>query len=252
MDEILHDILDQPGFLLYLIVGFLVFAEDVVFLGFVIPGETAAIIGGVAASQGNVSLTVMCVVVVVAAIVGDSVGYELGSRYGGRLLSLPLLRRRKDRFDAARDSLARHGGAAVFIGRFIGFVRPVVPFLAGTSHMSYRRFLGYNVAGGVPWGAGSVLIGYVAGQSYRMVARTFGHASAGIVVGLILVGIVVWIIRRRRRRRRTGGREQAGRHGQNGGRETDQNGGQNGGQNGDRDCGRNGGRTDRRGRGEPG
>jgi hypothetical protein len=66
------------------------------------PGEAAAILGGVAASRGNASLTVMCLVVVAAAIVGDTVGYEIGVRYGHRLLSLPVLRRRKTRIAAAR------------------------------------------------------------------------------------------------------------------------------------------------------
>jgi membrane protein DedA with SNARE-associated domain len=202
MNEILHSVLDQPGLVLYLIVALLVFAEDLAFLGFVIPGETAAILGGVAASRGNVSLTVMCAIVVVAAIVGDSAGYELGSRYGTRLVSLRILRRQKDRLDAARDSLARHGGAAVFFGRFIAFLRPVVPFLAGTSRVPYRRFLAYNVAGAVPWGIGSVLLGYIAGQSYTVVERTFGRASAVIAAVVVAAGIIVWIIRRRRRRKR--------------------------------------------------
>ena len=152
MSKILDQVLGLHGPVVYLIVGFLVFAEDALFVGFVLPGETAAILGGVAASRHNVSLTLMCIIVVLAAIVGDSVGYEIGARYGTRLLSLRVLRRRKDRIDAARATLARRGGPAVFGGRFVAFLRAVMPFLAGTSHMRYPRFLAYNAAGGLAWG----------------------------------------------------------------------------------------------------
>jgi len=86
MSKILDQVLGLHGPVVYLIVGFLVFAEDALFVGFVLPGETAAILGGVAASRHNVSLTLMCAVVVLAAVVGDSVGYEIGARYGIRLL----------------------------------------------------------------------------------------------------------------------------------------------------------------------
>src|ERR1700712_3717111 len=104
------------------VVALVVFAEDALFIGFLLPGETAAILGGVAASRGNVSVTVVCVVVVLAAIVGDSVGYEIGARYGTRLLSLRVLRRRQDRIDAARETLARRGGPAVLVGRYVAFL----------------------------------------------------------------------------------------------------------------------------------
>lgn len=112
------------GVVVYLIVGLLVFAEDAVFVGFVLPGETAAILGGAAAARGHVSLTVMCAVVVVGAIVGDSIGYEVGARYGTRVLSLRMVRRRAERVNAARGRLALRGGPAVFGGRFVAFLRP--------------------------------------------------------------------------------------------------------------------------------
>jgi membrane-associated protein len=201
MTKILDQVLGLHGTIVYLIVGLLVFAEDALFVGFVLPGETAAILGGVAASRGNASPAVMCAVVVVAAIVGDSVGYEIGARYGTRLLSLRVLRRRAARIDAARATLARRGGPAVFGARFVAFLRAVMPFLAGISHMRYRRFLGYNAAGGLAWGVGCVLLGYLAGNSYTMIERTFGRAAALAFAALALFGIVLWSIRRHRQQR---------------------------------------------------
>jgi membrane protein DedA with SNARE-associated domain len=200
MTKFLDSLLGQQGALVYVLVGLVVFAEDALFVGFVLPGETAAILGGVAASRGNVSVTLMCGVVVAAAIIGDSVGYEIGARYGARLLSLSVLRRRAARIDSARDILARRGGPAVFFGRFVAFLRAVMPFLAGSAHMHYRRFLIYNAAGGLVWGIGTVLLGYLAGNSYAAIEKTFGRVAAIIVAALIVIGLIVWRIRRHRQK----------------------------------------------------
>jgi membrane protein DedA with SNARE-associated domain len=210
VSRLLDSLLSLPGAVVYVLVGLLVFAEDALFLGFVIPGETAAILGGVAASRGNVSLAGMCVVVVVAAIVGDSVGYEVGSRFGTRLLRLSVLRHRAARIDAARARLARQGGPAVFFGRFIAFFRAVMPFLAGTAHMTYRRFLAYNAAGGLVWGLGCVLLGYLAGNSYAAIEKIFGRAAALVVAAVVITGLIVWSIRRHRRGPADGDADQTG------------------------------------------
>jgi membrane-associated protein len=198
VSSFLDHLLNLSGVTVYLIVGLLVFAEDALFVGFVVPGETAAILGGVAASRHHASLPVVCAVVVLAAIVGDTVGYEIGARFGPRLLSTRVLRDRRERIDAARQILARRGGPAVFLGRFVAFLRAVMPFLAGTSHMPYRRFLAYNAAGALVWGVGSVLLGYLAGNSYAAIERTFGRAAALVVAAVVVIALVVWSVRRHR------------------------------------------------------
>jgi membrane protein DedA with SNARE-associated domain len=205
MTAFLDRLLNLPAAVVYLLVGVLVFAEDALFVGFVLPGETAAILGGVAASLSHVSLTLITLIVVAAAIVGDSIGYEVGARYGTRLLSVRALQRRRDRLDAARATLARRGGVAVFLGRFVAFLRAVMPFLAGTSHMRYRRFLAYNAAGGLVWGVGSVLLGYLAGNSYAAIEKTAGRVAAIVVAVLVVAGLLAWRIREWWRHRHTGG-----------------------------------------------
>ena len=164
--------------------------------------ETVAILGGVAASQGSVSLTVMCAVVVFAAIAGDSAGYGVGARYGQRILSVRPLRRRAGRIEAARATLARRGGPAVLGGRFVAFLHAVMPLVAGTSHMSYRRFLVFNATGGLLWGTGAVLAGYLAGNSYTVIERTFGRASAIVAGATVVIAVVLWRVSRWRRKRR--------------------------------------------------
>jgi membrane protein DedA with SNARE-associated domain len=140
-------------------------------------------------------------VAVGAAIVGDTVGYEVGRHAGPRVLRTRLLRRHAPRLDDAREFLAHRGGSAVFLGRFVAFFRAVMPALAGTARMPYRRFLAFNAAGGLVWAVGFVLVGYLAGNSYAAVERTIGRAGALIVAGIAVIAFVAWRIRRRRRRK---------------------------------------------------
>lgn len=145
----------SSGTAVYAIVGALVFCEDALFFGFVLPGETAAVLGGVVASQGRVSVFWLCVVVVLAAVAGDSVGYEVGKRLGPRILETRALRGHRERIGHAEELIRRRGPAAVFLGRFIAFFRALMPALAGISRMPYRVFLAFNAAGGLIWGSAS-------------------------------------------------------------------------------------------------
>ena len=144
------------------------------------------------------SLAGVLAVVVLAAIVGDTVGYEVGRHLGPRLLELGLLQKRRGRLDDARDFLARRGGSAVFLGRWVAFFRAVMPALAGTARMPYRRFLVFNAAGGLAWGATVVLLGYAVGASYGRVEKVLGRDTAFLVLALVVLAVVVWHIRRSR------------------------------------------------------
>jgi membrane-associated protein len=199
MSALVDRLLGLPSWLVLVITGLVVFAEDALFVGFVLPGETVALLAGAAAKLGHVSLAGVLVVVIVAAIVGDSVGYEVGRHLGTRVLDLPLLHRRRARLDSARAFLARRGGSAVFLGRWIAFFRAVMPALAGTARMPYGRFLAFNAAGGVAWGATVVLLGYAAGASYARVEKVVGRDAAVVVLAVVVVGLVVWRVTRRRR-----------------------------------------------------
>jgi membrane protein DedA with SNARE-associated domain len=196
MSGVVDHILTVPGWAVLLVVGLIVFAEDALFVGFVLPGETSAVLGGVAAKLGHAPLWAVLTTVIAAAIVGDSVGYEVGRRLGPRMLRHPARDKRRDRVDQARDVLARRGGSAVFFGRWLAFLRAVMPALAGTARMPYPKFLLYNAAGGFAWGTVVVLLGYAAGASYATMERTFGRGSAVVVLALALAALVVWRVRR--------------------------------------------------------
>lgn len=198
MSGLVERLLNVAPLYVFLAVGLLVFVEDALFVGFVVPGETAAVVGGVYASRGEANVVVMCIVVVLAAILGDSVGYEVGKHFGPRLLALKILEKRRDKLDGAQDFLARRGGSAVFLGRFVSFFRAVMPALAGTAKMPYHRFLPWNAAGGLVWGTAFVLLGFFAGNSYAAVASKVGTGLAVAVGVVVVVAVIVWRVRRER------------------------------------------------------
>lgn len=197
MSGLVDRVLGLPGWLVLLVTGLVVFAEDALFVGFILPGETVALLAGAAAKLGHVSLAGVLAVVIVAAIVGDSVGYEIGRHLGPRILDLRLLAKRRERIDAARDLLSRRGGSAVFLGRWVAFFRAVMPALAGTARMPYGRFLAFNAAGGLAWGSVVVLLGYAAGASYAQVEKYVGPGAAAAVLAVVVIALVVWRVRRR-------------------------------------------------------
>ena len=198
MSGVLHGLLDAPPLLVYVLVALLVFGEAAVFAGFVLPGETAVVLGGVLAARNGIDLRVLLVLVVVAAIVGDTVGYEVGRTYGDRVLGLRPLRRHTERLDRAQEFLRERGGFAVFLGRWTAFLRAVMPGLAGVSRMPYRRFLLWNAIGGVVWGVTFCLVGYLAGNSYEVVEKRLGVAGAVGSAALVVVVLVVVHFRRHR------------------------------------------------------
>lgn len=192
VDQVLH----LRGLAAYALVGALVGGEAAVLLGFVLPGETAALLGGVLAEQGHVSLVGMLVVVVGAAIVGDSIGYEVGRTFGPRLLATRILRRRERQLERAQVYLRAKGGRAVVLARLTAFLRAVMPGLAGIARMPYRRFLTFNVVGAVVWGSTVTLLGYTAGAGYRQVERVAGRASLVVLILVIVVAVAVHLRRR--------------------------------------------------------
>ncbi|MHB1504805.1 MAG: DedA family protein [Acidimicrobiales bacterium] len=195
-----NSLLHFHGPLVYILVGILVFGETAFLLGFVIPGETAALVGGALAALHQANLDVMLVLVVVAAIVGDSVGYVVGVYLGPWLLERRLLKGNLGVYKA-RALLVRFGGPAVFLGRWVALARALVPGLTGMSEMRYRTFLIYNALGGLAWGTTFVLLGWVLGRSYEK-AATAATLFSAVVLGLLAAGVVVYVVFRKRRERR--------------------------------------------------
>jgi len=171
--------------------------EASAFVGFVVPGEIGVLLGGVLANQHKLSLTAVLILAIAGAIIGDSIGYEVGRRYGERLLAkVPDRLLDEDKLHRAEESVRRLGGKAVFVGRFTTAARVLVPGLAGMARIPYGRFLAFNVAGGALWAAAFVVLGYLVGSQYKLVERN------ATLVGLGLLGVVAAALLLRRRRNR--------------------------------------------------
>jgi membrane protein DedA with SNARE-associated domain len=160
--------------------------------GVPVPGETALIAFGVLASQGRYSIVVVIAVAAAAAIIGDNLGFWLIGRRGGRALiaRYAWVRRRAERvLPRAEALIARHGGRAVFFGRFVSVLRETIAWVAGLAGMSWPRFLFWNAAGGVIWASGVALLAYFGGKALADTASRYG-LYAGIAIAAIVVLIL--------------------------------------------------------------
>jgi membrane-associated protein len=202
-------LLHAHGVPAYAVVGALVFSEAALFVGFFIPGETAVVVGGVLASVGSVRLWLIMVVVVVCAIAGDNIGFVVGRTFGSRLLARSRLRDNAA-IGRATALLHKHGGLAVLIGRFVALVRAVVPGIAGLSGLRYRTFLLFNVLGGVLWGVGFTLLGFVVGRSFSKALSNFTAAGLLVLGCAVLLILGHRLLQRRRRSHTEGGNNRDG------------------------------------------
>jgi membrane-associated protein len=192
METVLTTLLAQPSWAVYAVVGLVVLCETALVVGAVVPGETVAIAGGVSAALGQTDLATMVLLVAAAAVAGDAVGWRVGRSLGPRLLEHRWLDRHRRRVEQTRSSLAERGAPAVVVGRWTAFVRSVVPALAGSAGMPYRRFLAWDLVGAVSWAVVSVGVGAMAGESWARVEEWLGAWSVGMVaVVLVAVGVVV-------------------------------------------------------------
>lgn len=202
MSGLLDQLLATPAWLALLVVFALPALESSAFLGFLFPGETAVLMGGVVASHGHVPVAAVLAAGIGGAVLGDAVGYGVGRRWGRTVLGSTLGRFvRESHLARAEGALLARGGWAVFLGRFTVALRVMIPGLAGMARMPFRRFAVANVAGGVVWGAVMVMIGYLAGNGWRSVGHAVTHAGTVLVVGVVVVAILVRVVRRARRGR---------------------------------------------------
>jgi membrane protein DedA with SNARE-associated domain len=178
-----------PAWLVLVTVLLLAFSEAALFVGFVLPGETAVIIGGVAASRDHLNIVLLTVLVCVAAIAGDSVGYYIGEHHGDKLLKLPIIRHRHGAINTALETLKRRGPIFVFVGRFTAFLRAVMPGLAGMSRLEYRRFLMANAAGGIVWGTSFTMLGYLSGHALHKMEKYVSRFGWVLLAGVITLAI---------------------------------------------------------------
>jgi membrane-associated protein len=183
----------------YAVLTAIVFTETGLLIGFFLPGDSLLITAGLVAAAGHLDIWWLNVLLIVAAVVGDSTGYAIGRRLGPRLFTRPQsLLFNPRHVERTRAFYTRHGAKTIVIARFVPIVRTFAPVVAGVGQMEYRRFVFYNVAGGVGWVTGMTWAGYLLGQTIPNIGDHI-HVVVAIVIALSLVPIFVELVRERRR-----------------------------------------------------
>lgn len=192
MEQFIEDLGHSLGSWAYLLVAFMATAETAAFLGFIAPGEFTIIFGGVLAGEGTLSIWLLIGIVWVSIVLGDSIGFTLGRRLGRDFAARhgPRVRLTEERLQKVEAYFKRHGGKTIFLGRWLGFVRPLMPFTAGASGMPYKQFLPYDVLSAGLFGTTFCLLGFIFWRSFQQVASTAGKGAVafGVLVALIVVG----------------------------------------------------------------
>ncbi|WP_052847440.1 DedA family protein [Streptomyces avicenniae] len=191
-----------------------VFAESGLLIGFFLPGDSLLFTSGMLVSTGQYlhhPLWLVCVLVVVAAVLGDQVGYLFGRKVGPSLFRRPDSRLfKQENVEKASVFFARHGAKSLVLARFVPIVRTFTPIVAGVSRMDYRSFVVFNVIGGVLWGAGVTLLGAALGQ----IGAVRDHIEL-MLVAIVLLSVAPIAVEylRARRSPATGAAEAAPAHG---------------------------------------
>lgn len=183
-----HWIEKVSGPWLYVVAAIITFAETGT-LFFLIPGEFTLILAGVAAGAGDLNLLVMLVIANAAAVLGDATGFAIGRRYGRRLQASWVGQKLgDDNWDKAEDLIRRRRGLVVLVGRWIGFLRAIIPASAGMSGMNYKKdFLPWDLVGAMSWATTCVLLGWKLGdRAEAIVARIGWFAGGAAVLGIVL------------------------------------------------------------------
>jgi membrane protein DedA with SNARE-associated domain/membrane-associated phospholipid phosphatase len=197
LEDAIVSIGESLGSWTYLLVGLMAFAETGAFLGFVAPGEFTVLLGGVIAGQGKIDVIPLIAVVWGAAVAGDVTSYVLGRRLGRGFLERhgPKVKITEERLAKVEDFFHRHGGLTIIIGRFLGLVRPISPFLAGSSRMPFRRFIPYDLVAAGIWGTTFVVLGYIFWQSFDQVVSVAKKGAFALGFTVVAIACIVAAVR---------------------------------------------------------
>jgi undecaprenyl-diphosphatase len=189
LETVIRDVGEALGPYTYVLVGLMSFLEVGAFVGLVAPGEFTVIFGGVVAGQGEIDVVILIGIVWACAVAGDCTGFALGRRLGREFLLRhgPKFKMTKDRLEQVERFFARHGGKTILIGRFVGLVRAMAPFVAGASRMSFRRFFPFDVVAAGAWSTFFCLLGYIFWQSFDQVVDYARRGAFGLGVAIVVV-----------------------------------------------------------------
>jgi membrane-associated protein len=205
VDTLLHALSGLQPATLYLLAAVFTTLETSLLIGLLVPGDSVVLLAGTTVTS-PARFGALVAAGTLGSLLGESIGYLLGRRYGGRIAASRLGRRLgEDAWTNAAAFLDGRGGRAVAAARFVAVVHALVPVVAGSVHMRYRRFLGWSALGAATWSVTYAGIGALAGASWRQYGERFGLAGLAV---LAVVALAVWSLRAARRRRATATRRE--------------------------------------------
>jgi len=196
IDVHLQEIIGQYGALTYLILFLIVFAETGLVVTPILPGDSLLFAAGTFAALGSLNPFLLTLLLIAAAIAGDTVNYWVGHWVGPKAFSGKIRWLRADYMKRTEEFYERHGGKTIIMARFVPIVRTFAPFVAGVGRIHYGRFLAFNVVGAVLWVSLCVMAGYFFGN-LPFVRENFSLVVLGII-GVSMIPLVVEWIRSRR------------------------------------------------------
>lgn len=165
LKELLISLSTQFPTLIYFMLSFLVFAESGLLFGFMLPGDSVLVVVGLLSSQGIFNIGILAPLLAIAAIGGDSVGYWTGKKLGPRIFKKDKsLLFDKNHITRANEFYKKHGGKTIILARFMPYIRTFAPIMAGVGGMEYKKFLSYNIFGGLFWTWSMLGVGYFLGN----------------------------------------------------------------------------------------
>jgi membrane protein DedA with SNARE-associated domain len=195
-EQIVRSSTGALGALTYVVVGAFALAETGAFVGLVAPGEIVVVLGGVSAGHGAISLPVLIAVVWACALTGDLISYSLGRRFGRSLLlahgaGLGVTEARVAKVESV---LSAHTAKTLVLGRFVGIVRPLLPFVAGTTHVPVRRFVPITICAAGAWSATFCCLGFAFWSSLDELVTVVerGSLALGAIAVIAVLGTIAW------------------------------------------------------------
>jgi membrane-associated protein len=200
LDTYLGQIINSFGIATYAILFVIIFIETgLVFVPF-LPGDSLLFAAGAFAAIESLNIFYLLILLIVAAVLGDTINYWIGHFIGDKIVANPRMPIKKEHLEQTNEFFRKHGGKTIILARFVPIVRTFAPFVAGPGKMNYRKFILYNVIGGVMWVSICTMAGYLFGN-ISFIKDNFSIVIIGVVV-ISLVPFLVEICRNRRKRSR--------------------------------------------------
>ena len=200
IQHLLHFLFNVKGLIEWggtLLVCTIVFIETGFFVGFFLPGDSLLVTAGVFAAAGQLRISELVILVPLCAVAGDQIGYWIGRQAGQALYRREdSLIFRRQHLQRAHDFYEKYGGKTVILARFVPIIRTFCPPVAGAAQMPYPRYLSYDIAGGLLWGGGMTLVGYLLGRQVPNISENI-HIVIAVVIFLSLLPPIIGYLRSR-------------------------------------------------------